>query len=331
MKVLITGGAGYIGSTVASACLDRGWTPVVLDDFSTGRREFVAGRIAYEGDIADAALVERIFADHPDLHAVVHCAARIVVPESVTDPLGYYRNNVSKSIDLVETLVRVGCERLVFSSSAAMYAADASLVVDEDSPLDPQSPYAASKMVVERVLQDVAAAHPLRVLSLRYFNPVGADPAMRTGLQIPEPTHALGRLVSAHEARRPFTVQGTDWPTRDGSTVRDYVHVWDLAQAHAQALARFDDVCDAASPATALNIGSGTGTTVLELVRAFGDVVGAPVEVVHGPRRDGDVVGCATGSDRATALLGWKPELTLHDAIAHALQWQALRGERLGD
>ncbi|WP_199422557.1 UDP-glucose 4-epimerase GalE [Actinotalea solisilvae] len=330
MKVVITGGAGYIGSTVASACLDRGWTPVILDDFSTGRREFVRGRLVYEGDVGDRALVERVFTEHPDIEGVVHCAARTVVHESVSDPLAYYRANVTRSIELVDALVGVGCPRIVFSSSAAVYAASPSLVVDERAPLDPRSPYAVSKAMVERVLQDVVAAHPVRALALRYFNPVGADPQMRTGLQVAHPSHVLGSLLAAHEAGRPFTVHGSDWPTRDGSPVRDYVHVWDLAQAHVLALAAFDDVCHDASPFTAVNIGSGTGTTVLELADAFADVVGQPVEVVRGPRREGDVVGGAASSDRARELLGWKPELSLRDAIGDALRWREVRGERLG-
>jgi nucleoside-diphosphate-sugar epimerase len=205
MKILITGGAGYIGSTVASACLDNGLTPVILDDFSLGRKEFVADRIAYEGDIADPAVVDRVFADHPDIEAVVHCAARIVVPESVAEPILYYRNNVCGTLALVESLLRNGCHRVVFSSSASIYSPDPDLTVDESSGLAPGSPYARTKMVDELMFEDCARATALRVLSLRYFNPVGTDPQLRTGLQSPKPTHAVGKLLEAYENGVPFT------------------------------------------------------------------------------------------------------------------------------
>src|SRR5437868_3669984 len=223
MKVLIAGGAGYIGSTVGSACLDAGITPVVLDNLVTGRREFAEGRAFYEGDIADGAMIDRIFAEHPDIEAVVHCAALIVVPDSVADPVGYYRANVAKSLEFAAHLLRNGCERLVFSSSAAIYQAREDLIVDEDSPVDPQSPYARTKAMCEAIFADIAAAQPIRVLSLRYFNPIGADPKMRTGLQLRRPTHALGKMIQAAEEGVPFLITGTDYPTADGSGIRDYI------------------------------------------------------------------------------------------------------------
>ena len=203
MKVLIAGGAGYIGSTVASACLDAGISPVIVDSLVTGRREFTAGRAFYEGDIADGPLVDRIFAEHPDIGAVIHCAALIVVPDSVADPVGYYRANVTKSLEFVAHLLRNGCGRLIFSSSAAIYRAGADLTVDEDSSIDPQSPYARTKAVCEAMFADIAASQPIRVLSLRYFNPIGADPKMRTGLQLARPTHALGKMIAGAAGRRP--------------------------------------------------------------------------------------------------------------------------------
>ena len=279
MKVLIAGGAGYIGSTVASACLDAGISPVILDSLVTGRREFTAGRVFYEGDIADGPLVDLIFAEHPDIGAVIHCAALIVVPDSVADPVGYYRANVTKSLDFVAHLLRNGCGRLIFSSSAAIYRAGADLSVDEDSVIDPQSPYARTKAVCEAMFADIAASQPIRVLSLRYFNPIGADPKMRTGLQLARPTHALGKMIQAQQEGVPFVITGTDWPTRDGTGLRDYVHVWDLAAAHVAALTRFDAL---PGPATAINLGTGTGTTVRELLAAFNRVAGRPVERARG-------------------------------------------------
>ena len=253
MKVLIAGGAGYIGSTVASACFDAGISPVILDSLVTGRREFTAGRTFYAGDIADGPLIDRIFAEHPDIGAVIHCAALIVVPDSVADPVGYYRANVAKSLEFAAHLLRNGCERLIFSSSAAIYRASEDLSVDEDSPIDPQSPYARTKAVCEAMFADIAAAQPLRVLSLRYFNPIGADPKMRTGLQLRWPTHALGKMIQAAGEGVPFVITGTDWPTRDGSGLRDYIHVWDLAAAHVAALTGFDAM---PGPVTVINLGT---------------------------------------------------------------------------
>jgi len=326
MKVLIAGGAGYIGSTVASACSDTGITPVILDSLVTGRREFTAGRAFYEGDIADGPLVDRIFAEHPDISAVVHCAALIVVPDSVADPVGYYWANVAKSLDLVAHLLRNGCRRLIFSSSAAIYRAGEDLTVDEDSLVDPQSPYARTKAVCEAMFADVAATQPIRVLSLRYFNPIGADPKMRTGLQLARPTHALGKMIQAQQEGVPFVITGADWPTRDGSGLRDYVHVWDLAAAHVAALTRFDAL---PGQATVINLGTGTGTTVRELLAAFNRVTGRPVEVREAARRPGDVAGACSRIDRAERLLGWRPQYDLAEGISHSLQWAALRDEIL--
>jgi UDP-glucose 4-epimerase len=322
MKVLIAGGAGYIGSTIASACADVGISPVILDSLVTGRREFTAGRAFYPGDIADGPLIDRIFAEHPDIYAVIHGAALIVVPDSVADPVGYYRANVAKSLDFVAHLLRNGCRRLIFSSSASIYQAAQDLTVDEDSPLGPQSPYARTKAVCEAMFADIAAARLLRVLSLRYFNPIGADPKMRTGLPGRRPTHALGKMIQAYEDGVPFLITGTDWPTRDGSGLRDYIHVWDLAAAHVAALTRFDAM---PGPATVINIGTGAGTTVLELLGAFNRVADHPVEAHAAERRPGDTVGAYTRTDRAQRLLGWRPQYDVTAGIRHSLQWAAIR------
>ena len=326
MKILIAGGSGYIGSTVASACLDAGICPVILDSLVTGRREFVAGRDFYQGDIADGRLIDRIFGEHPDIDAVIHCAALIVVPDSVADPVAYYRANVTKSLDFVAHLLRNGCGRLIFSSSAAIYRASADLTVDEDSPIDPQSPYARTKAVCEAIFADIAAAKPIRVVSLRYFNPIGADPAMRTGLQLPRPTHALGQMIRARDEGVPFLVTGTDYPTRDGSGIRDYIHVWDLAAAHLAALSRFDAM---SGPTTVINLGTGRGTTVWELLGAFNRVADSPIEGHGSGRRPGDVAGAYTRSDRAKRLLGWVPRYDLAEGIRHSLQWAAIRDKTL--
>lgn len=328
MKVLITGGAGYIGSTVGSALLDAGHDVVIVDDFSTGRREFVAGRTYYEGDIADSALLDRIFTEH-DIDTVVHCAAKIIVPESVSQPWLYYENNVGKTLDLLASLERNNVTRLLFSSSASIYAPSDTFMVTEDSPLAPESPYAATKFLTERILADVAAAGSVKVLSLRYFNPIGSDPQLRTGQQIEHPSHVMGKLVDAWLEGTTFTVTGVDWPTRDGSGLRDFIHVWDLARAHVAALENFD-AATAHEPAVAINIGTGTGVTVKELVAAFEQGTGRPLQVEFGPRRPGDVVGAYTGSERAASLLGWRAELTPADAVRDAIAWIPRRRELLG-
>jgi UDP-glucose 4-epimerase len=325
-KVLVTGGAGFIGSTIASACADAGIQPVILDDLSTGLRAFADRFTFYEGDYGDRELVARVLAEHPDIDIVVHCAASIVVPESVTEPLRYYDNNVAKLTGFLAELLRSGCHRFLFSSTAAMYDARPGLVVDETSPLNPLSPYAASKWMVERILADVAAATELRAISLRYFNPIGADPLRRTGLQLEHPSHALGKLLEAGASGTPFTVTGTDWPTRDGSGIRDYIHVWDLAQAHVAALRRFDDVHAGSTTSPGyevINLGTGNGTTVFELVKAFREVTGTDLPVVTGPPRPGDVVGCYTSAAKAERALGWRTQLDLKDGIADALAWLA--------
>ncbi len=332
MKVLVAGGAGYIGSTVASRLLDEGHHPVVLDSLVTGREEFTEGRPFNRGDVADADAVDRVFAEHPDIAAVVHCAALIVVPESVADPLRYYTENVSKGISFCGHLVRNRCPRLVFSSSASIYGPAADFSVDEGSPIAPGSPYARTKAVLETAFADIAAGTGMRVLSLRYFNPIGSDPQLRTGLQVPEPSHALGKMLLARRDGTPFRVTGTDWATRDGTGIRDYVHVWDLAGAHVLALGGFDAVLDRAGVgrSLAINLGTGHGTTVRELLGALRAVTGEELPSVDGPPRPGDVAGCYTRSGRARELLGWAPELSIEDGIRDTMRWFDARAARLG-
>lgn len=332
MKVLLTGGAGYIGSVTARALELAGHTPVVLDSLLTGPRAFVANRIFYHGDVADRELLTRIVEDHPDLDCTIHLAARTVVAESVQAPYDYYRDNVARSLELADQLIALGRPRLVFSSSAAVYGDATTLSVSEDSPADPRSPYARTKLVTEQALADLAAATPLRALSLRYFNPIGADPELASGVHLPEPTHVLGRLVlSARGQSSGFTIHGSDYPTSDGTAIRDYVHVWDVAQAHVAAVERLDDVLKrSGQPATVINVGSGCGTTVRQLVDAFERVLGHPVPTTDGPRRSGDTVGAFADISRARTLLRWAPVLTLDEGIASALAWAERREAVLG-
>ncbi|MGH3678733.1 MAG: UDP-glucose 4-epimerase GalE [Natronosporangium sp.] len=330
MKVLVTGGAGFIGSTVASACLDDGIEPVILDSLVTGRAEFTESRSFYRGDIADGRLLDRIFAEHPEIEATVHCAALIVVPESVTDPLRYWHANVTKTIALVDHLLRNDRPRLLFSSTAALYGVDEEFAVDESSPIEPSSPYARTKAAVEAMLHDVAATTDLRALSLRYFNPIGADPRLRTGLQIKHPTHLLGKLVEAAETGAELQVTGTDWPTRDGTGIRDYIHVWDLAAAHVASLRRFDEIVPKdGSGYQVLNLGTGTGTTVREMISAFEKVTGQRLATRETGPRPGDVAGAFTRSDRAPRVLGWRPQRDLAEGIRDSLRWAEVRDCRL--
>jgi len=332
VKVLITGGAGYIGSTVATALEASGHVPVLLDNLHKGRREFTVGRIFYENDIADRPALTRIVDDHPDITCTIHCAARIVVPESVEHPYEYYRDNVAKSLELFDALAGLGKPRVVFSSSASLYATSDSFEVTEESPLDPQSPYARTKLVMEMVLRDMCAATSLRAIILRYFNPIGADPDFRSGIYDKLPSHVLGRLVAAARGEiDAFEITGTEHPTRDGTGIRDYIHVWDLAQAHVAAVESFDKVLEAVqAPSTIINVGTGSGVTVRELVASFERVFGKEVPLREAPPRPGDAVGAFANVDKARDVLGWTANLSIDDGIASALAWGRKRKEILG-
>jgi UDP-glucose 4-epimerase len=332
MKVLVTGGAGYIGSTTCKALEQAGHVPVVLDSLLTGPRVFVGDRAFYEGDVADRALVRRIAEEHPDIDATIHMAARIVVPESVEEPYEYYRDNVAKSLELFDELTNLGLDRVLFSSSASLYAMKDDFEVTEEDPLDPPSPYARTKRMMEQVLEDMAVATNLRAIILRYFNPIGSDPDLETGIYAREPSHVLGQLVMAARGQKDsFTITGVDHPTRDGTGIRDYVHVWDLARAHVRAVERFDEVLQTVdAPSTVINVGTGAGVTVRELVASFERVFGSSVPTTEAPPRPGDAVGAYANVDKSRRLLGWSTELSLDDAIASALAWGEKRREILG-
>jgi UDP-glucose 4-epimerase len=335
MKVLVTGGAGYIGSTICSALKDTGHTPVILDSLITGRVEFTQGRIFYKGDIADCSLLERIFQEHPDIYATIHCAALIVVPESVERPYDYYRENVAKSLELFHTLNELNHGRVVFSSSASIYDVVPDYMVTETSPLKPSSPYARTKFMMEMILKDFCTAYQgMQGVALRYFNPIGADPQMRTGIHIKNPSHVLGKLVDVALGKLPaFEITGVNWPTRDGTGIRDYIHVWDLAQAHVQAVEHFPQLFDRSgepeSRYVVINLGTGHGVTVRELVTAFEKVYGQPLNKVEKPPRPGDVAGAYANADTARRLIGWEAKLPIEKGIADALRWGEIRSQIL--
>ena len=327
MTVLVTGGAGYIGSTICSALEDAGHLPIVLDSLVSGSPIPSGDRPFYQGEIGDPDVIARIFAEHPNLSCAIHCAALAIVPDSVERPIDYYTNNVSDSIKLFANLTELGCRGIVFSSSASVYDAAYGPEVTEESPTRPSSPYARTKLMVEMVLEDLSAVTDLKALSLRYFNPIGADPKMRTGQFQKAATQIMSVLLEVASGKRAeFSVTGTDWPTRDGTGIRDYVHVWDLARAHVAAVERLDDIFPGDGGYDVINLGTGTGVTVREFIDAFENVRGSKLPTVDAPPRPGDIAGAYANVDKAHRLLDWRPELTLEEGIRHALEWSRRTG-----
>jgi UDP-glucose 4-epimerase len=325
--VLVTGGAGYIGSHMALALLDAGRQVVVLDDLSTGFREAVPdGATFIEGDIGDAALLARVLAEH-DIEAVIHLAGFISVEESTRDPLRYYDNNTGRTRTLLSACLAAGVKRFILSSTAAVYGAPRRLPVTEACPLAPISPYGASKAMCERILADVAAAHPpLSYAILRYFNVAGADPAGRAGQRSCNATHLIKVALEAAQGRRPsVTVFGGDYATRDGTCIRDYVHVTDLVGAHLRSLEHLED----GGENLVLNVGYGRGYTVREVLRAVETAVGAPLNIVAGPPRAGDPAELVADDRLIRERLGWQPVHTdLTQIVRTALDFQASLAQR---
>jgi UDP-glucose 4-epimerase len=339
MKVLVAGGAGYIGGTTCSALIDSGHEPVILDSLITGREEFTRGRIFYKGDISDRDILIKIFDEHPDIYCALHFAALIVVPDSVSNPYGYYTENVGKSLEFYKILMELGLTRIVFSSSASIYDDVPGFMVTENSPLNPRSPYARTKYMMEAILKDFSHAYGIKGIALRYFNPIGADPKMRSGMQIQLPSHVVGKMVStALGMEGEFLITGVNWPTRDGSGIRDYIHVWDLAMAHVNAVERFDRIFETMAPDSQdyktsyvpINLGAGNGVTVKELVRAFEKVYKKEIPKHEAPPREGDVAGAYANADRAKQLLDWSAKLSIEDGISDALKWAEVRDSILG-
>lgn len=323
MKVLVTGGAGYIGSVTARALEEAGHVPVILDSLVSGPIEFVRDRIFFQGDVGDHDLLSKVFETHPDIGVTIHMAARTVVPESVAAPQLYYEENVVKSLRLLGFLAEVGRPDVVFSSSASVYAPAPTFEVRETSPTAPASPYARTKLMIEEILRDFAAAGVSRSVVLRYFNPIGSDPDLQSGVYLREPSHVLGQMtLTALGARPHFTLTGTDLPTRDGTGLRDFVHVWDVARAHAAAVDNFDRaLSEEGYPSTVVNIGTGTGVTVRELLDMFEDCLGHSLAVVEGDPRPGDVIGAFANVEKARRLLDWSSELSVRDGLTSALDW----------
>lgn len=317
-RILVTGGAGYVGSHACKALARLGRQPIVLDNLSQGHRSLVRWGPLEVGDLADAARLDAVFRRHrPD--AVMHFAGVTSVGESIENPGLYYRNNVTGTLVLLEAMRRHAVNALVFSSSCAIYGCPETVPVPEEHAQSPVHPYGESKRMAERMLSDFDRAHGIRSISLRYFNAGGADPDGEAG-EIHDPeTHAIPLLLMAATGRIPrFEIYGADFPTPDGSAVRDYVHVSDLAEAHVTAL---DYLLDGGR-STAVNLGTGTGTSVLQLVEAVERVIGRPVPRRVRPRRPGDPPILVADSGRAGALLGWRPKFEgLTDIITTAHAW----------
>jgi UDP-glucose 4-epimerase len=320
MTVLITGGAGYIGSHMVLALLDAGERVVVVDNLSTGFSQLVPDRARLVvGDIADAsALVGLIAAEEVD--AIIHFAGSIVVPDSISDPLGYYLNNTVRSHSLIRTAVQCGVRHFIFSSTAAVYGMPQANPVGEDAPLEPISPYGSSKMMTEMMLRDTAAAHDLSYVALRYFNVAGADPAGRSGQSTPRATHLIKLACQAALGlRHGLDVYGTDYPTADGTCIRDYIHVTDLAAAHLLALRHLRE----GGGNEVLNCGYGRGYSVFEVIEAVKRVSGTDFDVRMSPRRPGDPAMLVAGVRRIRDRFGWRPEHDdLDGIVSHALAWE---------
>ncbi|QZP08271.1 UDP-glucose 4-epimerase GalE [Caenibius sp. WL] len=321
LPVLVTGGAGYIGSHAVLALLDGGWPVAVIDNLSTGFRFAIPDGVPfYQGDIADGAQLARIFAEQ-GIGAIMHFAGSIIVPESVENPLKYYNNNTAKSRALIEAAVQGGVRHMIFSSTAATYGVPEVSPVREDCPQRPINPYGMSKLMTEIMLADTARAHPLNYCALRYFNVAGADPQARSGQSTDGATHLIKVAVeTALGKRETVSVFGTDYGTPDGTGVRDYIHVSDLAAAHVLAL---EALIVAPDRSLTMNCGYGRGFSVLEVLDAVDRVTNRTITRIMGPRRAGDPDSLISDNGLIRETLPWQPRYAdLDTIIGHAMAWE---------
>jgi UDP-glucose 4-epimerase len=322
MKILITGGAGYIGSHVVKALGKLGRDVIVYDNLSTGHREAVSHGEFIQGDLNDLEKLESVFKNNK-ISGVLHFAGSIKVPESVVNPLKYYQNNTVNSAGLLSLCSKYQVNKFIFSSTAAVYGLPASGLCEEESELNPINPYGHSKLMTERMLRDFSASSDLSFVILRYFNVAGADVEGKIGQSFPEPFHLINVASEAAFGKRPkVEVFGTDYPTKDGTCVRDYIHVTDLASAHVKAL----QYLEAGGKSEILNCGYGHGYSVKEVIARVKEVTGVNFTVVESPRRDGDPASLTAKADRIQNVLGWKPQYDdLNVIIKTAYKWEKTR------
>jgi UDP-glucose 4-epimerase len=303
MRVLVTGGAGYIGSHMVKLLVESGAQVTVLDDLSTGHADAVRGRDFVKGDIADLSFTKKLLQEK-SIEAVVHFAAASLVGESVADPLKYYRRNVGGTVALVQAMHEAKVARLVFSSTAAVYGEPQRQPIDEAHPTQPVNPYGSSKLAIERMLAECSSAYGIGAVVLRYFNAAGADPGGELGERHDPETHLIPLVLQAAAGRRPsISVFGNDWPTRDGTCVRDYIHVSDLCEAHLRAL----EWLAKGGGYECFNLGNGDGATVLEVIEAARRVTGKTIKMVQAQRRAGDPPSLVADAGKARRVLGWQP------------------------
>ncbi len=326
-RYLVTGGAGYVGSHVVAAMLDRGDEVVVVDNLRQGHRAAVLSPAKLiVADLADAAALDRVLTDGP-WDGVVHLAALSLVGESMRDPMRYLRENGQNGIALIEACIRHGVKRFVLSSTANLFGNAETMPIAEDAPISPGSPYGESKLMIERALHWATEVHGMATAALRYFNAAGADPAGRLGEDHDPETHLIPLVIGAALGRRPpLTVFGTDYPTPDGTCIRDYIHVADLASAHLAVLDRLD------GGARAFNLGNGAGASVREVIRAVEEVSGKRVPLVEGARRAGDPAALVASSAKLRAETGWTPRFpALRDIVATAYAWHVAHPDGYAD
>jgi UDP-glucose 4-epimerase len=316
--ILVVGGAGYIGSHMVQALLASGYRVVILDNLSTGNRRLIIGGEFVQGDLGDAALLDHLFAEHR-IDAVMHFAAFSLVGESVTDPIKYYRNNVAGTAQLVDAMLRHRVRHFIFSSTAAVYGEPRAVPIDEDHPCQPTNPYGATKLAVERMLRDCADAYDFNFVSLRYFNAAGADPSGAIGEMHDPESHLIPLLLKVANGQRAcIKIFGNDYPTPDGTCLRDYVHVNDLAAAHLLALRRIIDRGGAAT----YNLGNSKGYSVMQVLAVARTITGHPIPAVVEPRRKGDPAVLVADSRKIRAELGWQPRFErIEEIVRTAWKW----------
>ena len=320
MTILVTGGCGYIGSHVVRQLTEAGFRVIVYDNLSTGCADaLIGGEQLIVGNLADTEQLEKVFRDFR-CDTVIHFAASIVAPESVSDPLKYYGNNTVNTLNLLRTCVKYGVKRFIFSSTAAVYGIPEGGIASEQSPTEPINPYGTSKLMSEWMLRDTAAAHGMKYVALRYFNVAGADPQARMGQRTPEATHLIKVCCQAALGiREKVSIFGTDYPTHDGTGIRDYIHVEDLASAHLVALRYLEG----GGNSNIINVGYGRGASVREVIGTAHRVTGIKFQTEESPRRPGDPATLIAGADRVRQVLDWRPRFDdLSTIVADAWRWE---------